>query len=226
MKQENTEERLPAPIRTIWQAFRLWWDDLVRQALINLVWTLSWLTVILGPPVTFGIQHAHHQLVRGANPGLRGVAEGARKYFFKSWLWMLANLLAAFLIYFGANAYLQIGGFWAIVARDLLLVFGAAWFIIQFYALPILMIQEKKSLREAWRNSIFMSLASPLYLLVLLLFLVLAAVFSVLLIFPVILGYFSLVSILANQAVNDRLEAFEKIMGKTPPPDEGGKERD
>jgi uncharacterized membrane protein YesL len=214
MKQEKIE-RLPAPICTIWQAFQQWWDDLVKQALINLIWSLSWLTIILGPPVTFGVYYVESEYVRGSNPGLPGLLEGSRKYFFKSWVWMLVNLLVGILIYASANAYLQIGGFWATAARDVTILLGSAWFIIQFYALPILMVQERKSLLEAWRNSLFMSFASPLYLLVLLLFLIFAGAFSLLLIFPIILGYFTLVSILANQAVKDRLEAFQEISRKS-----------
>jgi hypothetical protein len=214
MKQENIEERFPAPIRTIWRAFSYWWDDLVGQALMSLIWTLSWLTIILGPPVTFGILYVESQYVRGTNPGLSGLVEGARRYCIKSWLWMLSNLFVGFLAYASSKAYLQMDGFWAVAARDIVLLLAIAWFIIQFYALPVLMIQERNSLREAWRNSLLMTLASPLYLLVLLLFLALTGLFSLLLVFPMVLGYFTLVSILASQAVKDRLEAFQKISEK------------
>jgi uncharacterized membrane protein YesL len=105
------------------------------------------------------------------------------------------------------------GGFWAILGRDLVILLGIAWLVIQFYTIPILMIQDRNSLKEAWRNSLLMSLASPIYLLVLLIVLALIGLFSLLLVFPIVLGYFSFYSILASQAVKDRLEAFRALTG-------------
>ncbi len=212
--QQESITKLPAPVQTIWQAFLQWWDDLVRQAAISLIWSLSWLTILLGPPVTFGMHYVQSQYIRGVNPGLRGLAEGARKYFVKSWLWMLANLFIGFWLYVSANAYLQIGGLGGELARDFIVLVGLLWFTVQFYTPPILMIQEKESLREAWRNSLFMTLASPVYLLVIFLFLALAGLFSMILIFPIILGYAALFSLTANQAVRDRLEVFRAIAAK------------
>lgn len=214
MKQESID-RLPATLRTLVEAFLYWWDDLLIQAVMSLVWCLSWFTIILGPPVTFGIFYVESQYIRGTNPGLRGLAEGARKYFLKSWLWMLANLFVGFLVYLASGAYLQLGGFWALLARDGVILLGIAWLIIQFYTIPVLMIQERNSLKEAWRNSLLMSLASPFYLLILLFILALTGLFSLILVFPFVLGYFAMYSILATQAVKDRLEAFQKISEKT-----------
>jgi uncharacterized membrane protein YesL len=213
MKQESIE-RLPATIRTIVEAFFYWWDDILGQAGISLVWCLSWLTIILGPPVTFGIFYVESQHIRGSNPGLRGLIEGTRKYFLKSWLWMLANLFIGFLVYVSSGAYLQMGGLWAILARDVVILLGIAWLVIQFYTIPILMIQERDSLKEAWRNSLLMTLASPFYLLILLIILAFIGVFSLILVFPFILGYFAMYSILASQAVKNRLEAFQQISEK------------
>lgn len=51
-------------------------------------------------------------------------------------------------------------------------------------------------------------MASPLYLLTIFLFLFLYGVISLLLVFPVILGWITMVSILGAQAVKDRLETF------------------
>jgi uncharacterized membrane protein YesL len=213
---EDPIQKLPAPFQTICRAFLNWWDDLMMQAVMSLIWSLSWLTVILGPPVTFGIYFVESQYIQGENPGLRGLWEGSRRYFWKSWLWMLSNLFVEGLLYASARAYLQFEGVWMEVPRNLLILNAVAWAAIQFYTLPILMIQDRKSLREAWRNSLLLTLASPLYLLVLFLFLGLSGVFSLLLIFPTVLGYFTLLSILANQAVRDRLETFRAASSSSP----------
>jgi len=211
MKQEFLE-KLPAPVRTIVVAFFHWWDDLVMQAVMSLIWSLSWFTIVLGPPITFGIYYVQSQYVRGENPGLRGMWEGARKYFTKSWQWMLANLLIVSVLIASVDAYRLIEAGWADFARGLIIAIGVGWVIVQFYAVPLLMVQEQKSLRLAWRNGLMMTLASPGYLIALFLFLALFGAVSVLLVFPTILGYISLFSLLASQAVRDRLDVFRKIL--------------
>ena len=211
MKDEFLE-KLPAALRTILIAFFHWWDDLFMQAVMNLLWSLSWFTVILGPPLTFGIHYVESQYVRGENPGLRGMWEGARKYFFKSWLWMLANLFIILVLTASIDAYQLIEAAWAGIARALTLAIAVVWILIQFYAVPLLMVQEQNSLRLAWRNGLMMTLASPGYLLVLLIFLAFSGLISAILIFPTILGFTTLLSLLANQAVRDRLATFRKIL--------------
>jgi uncharacterized membrane protein YesL len=183
-----------------------------------LLWSLAWLTILLGPPVTFGIHYVENLYIRGENLGLRGLWEGTRKYFIRSWLWMLANLGVGLLLYSSSWAYGQIGGIGADIGQSITLVIAAGWFTIQFYAVPILMIQTKPSLREAWRNSLLMTLASPPYLFVLLIFLALFGLISLLLIFPTILGYTTLLCLLANQAVRDRLETFQALLSEAKKP--------
>ncbi len=209
---EDFFEKLPASFRTIWTTSIHWWDDLFMQAVMNLLWSLSWFTVVLGPPLTFGIHYVESQYVRGENPGLRGMWEGARKYFVKSWLWMLANLFIIFVLIASLDAYQLIQATWAGIARAITAGIGVTWILIQFYAVPLLMVQEQNSLRLAWRNGLMMILASPGYLFILLLFLAFSGFMSAILVFPTILGFTTLLSLLANQAVRDRLATFRKIL--------------
>ncbi|MCX7754841.1 MAG: hypothetical protein N2117_06295 [Anaerolineales bacterium] len=210
MKQEFLE-RLPAPLRTLLTAFFHWWDDLVAQSVMSLAWSIALLTVVLAPPVTFGIYFVQSQYVRGENPGLRGMVEGTRRYFFKSWQWALVNLLLMALFYASFQAYGLLGGLAADLGRTFTLFLALFWLTMQFYTLPFVMIQEHPSLRLAWRNSFFLVMASPFYLLTLFLFLLIYGVISLLLVFPIILGWVSMVSILGTQAVKERLETFGKM---------------
>lgn len=210
--QQEFLKKLPPFLRTIWVAFLHWWDDLVMQSVMSLLWSLSWLTVVLGPPLTFGIYYVQSQYVRGENPGLPGLWQGARKYFWVSWRWMLGNLFVAVVFYASIDAYNRIGGLAASVGHDLTLLVTLVWFISQFYAIPFLMLQEgRPSLWRAWRNSLLLTLASPLYLLGLLVFLALFGIVSLLLVFPVVLGFITMLSILAAQALRDRLETFQAL---------------
>jgi len=185
------------------------------QAVMSLIWSLSWFTIVLGPPITFGIYYVQSQYIDGENLGLHGMLEGARKYFLPSWLWMLANLILFGIFYASANAYQIIEGLWASVARDFTLLIAGGWFISQFYTIPFLMMQGgKPSLWRAWRNSVILTLASPFYLFSLLLFLALFSVISLLLIFPIVLGVITMVSMLSTQALRNRLETFKKMAAK------------
>lgn len=210
--QQEFLEKLPPFLRTIGVAFLHWWDDLVMQSVMSLLWSLSWLTVVLGPPLTFGIYYVQGQYVRGENPGLPGLWQGARKYFWVSWRWMLGNLFVAVLFYASINAYNRIGGLAASVGHDLTVLVMLVWFVSQFYTIPFLMLQEgRPSLWRAWRNSLLLTLASPFYLLGLLVFLALFGLVSLLLVFPVVLGFITMLSILAAQALRDRLETFQAL---------------
>lgn len=210
MRQEFLE-KLPASLRTILIAFFNWWDDLVMQSVMSLLWSISLLTVVLAPPLTFGIYYVQNQYVRGENPGLRGMWEGARRYFFKSWQWMLANLLLVGVFFASFQAYGLLGGWVADLGRLFSLFLALFWLTMQFYAIPFVVIQESPSLRLAWRNSFFLVMASPPYLLTIFLFLFLYGVISLLLVFPIILGWITMVSILGAQAVKERLETFRVL---------------
>jgi hypothetical protein len=207
--------KLPALLRTIFQTVMNWWDDLLMQAVMSLIWSVSWFTVVLGPPVTFGIYYVQSQYIEGENLGLRGMVDGARRYFFTSWKWMLTNLLVFLLFFASTDAYQRIEGPWASAARDITILFAAGWAISQFYTIPFVMRQgENTSLWQAWRSSLLLCLASPFYLAGLLLFLAVFGVFSMLLIFPVILGFVPMLSMLSTQALQDRLETFREMAEK------------
>ena len=200
--------RLPVPLQVAAQALSDWWDDWINMALINLVWLLCWVTIVLGPPATFGLYYVTNQLAHGQSLGLRGLLEGARRYLRKSWLWMLLNLLVAAVV--GANVwfYAQFDADWAAIVRPFPLFLGLVWLIVQFYALPYLMEQEKESLRLALRNGLFTLLAAPGYTVVVAGLAALIVVLSVWLIAPLLFGSPCLIAALGNRAVRERLETY------------------
>ena len=201
-------KRLPIPLKVAALALSDWWDDWINMALINLVWLLCWVTIVLGPPATFGLYYVTNQLAHGQSLGLRGLLEGARRYLRKSWLWMLLNLLVAAVV--GANAwfYAQFDADWAAIVRPFPLFLGLVWLIVQFYALPYLMEQEEESLRLALRNGLFTLLAAPGYTVVVAGLAALVAALSVVFVAPLLLGGPCLIAALGNRAVRERLETY------------------
>jgi uncharacterized membrane protein YesL len=198
----------PVPLQVIGQALRDWWDDWFNMAVISLVWLLCWVTVVLGPPATFGVYYVTNQLARGRSLGLRGLLEGGRRYFLKSWLWMLLNLVAAAVMVSNIWFYGQFDADWAVIVRLFFPFLGLAWLIVQFYALPYLMEQEEESLRLALRNGLFTFLAAPGYTAVVAGLAALVAALSVILMAPLLLGSPCLIATLGNRAVRERVETF------------------
>jgi uncharacterized membrane protein YesL len=198
----------PVPLQVIGQALRDWWDDWFNMALISLVWLLCWVTVVLGPPATFGVYYVTNQLARGRSLGLRGLLDGGRRYFLKSWLWMLLNLVVAVVVMTNIWFYGQFDADWAVIVRLFFSFLSLAWLIVQFYALPYLMEQEEESLRLALRNGLFTFLAAPGYAAVVAGLVALVAALSVILVAPLFLGSPCLIAALGNRAVRERVETF------------------
>jgi uncharacterized membrane protein YesL len=201
-------KKLPVPLQVVAQALRDWWDDWVNTLLINLLWLLCWLTVILGPPATFGIYYVTNQLAHGQSLGLRGMIEGGKRYFFHSWLWMLLNLAVGFLLTVNLMFYQQFTSTWAELLRAFHVFLGLVWLMVQFYALPYLMEQERKHLGMALRNGLFTALAAPGYTTVVAGVAALIAALSVAVVAPLFLGGPCLIAALGNRAVRERVETY------------------
>jgi uncharacterized membrane protein YesL len=201
-------KRLPVPLQVAGQALRDWWDDWINMVVINLVWLLCWLTVVLGPPATFGIYYVTNRLAHGESLGPRGLFEGGKRYFSHSWLWMLLNLAVGLLVTVNMMFYQQFASVWAQFLQAFHLFLGLTWLVVQFYALPYLMEQERKHLGIALRNGLFTALASPGYTLVVAVLAALVVVLSLVVIVPLFLGGPCLIAALGNRAVRERLETY------------------
>jgi len=198
-----------ASLTVIVQSFQEWWDDWVNLTIQNLVCLLCWLTIILGPPATFGLYSVTNRLAHGESIGLGGLVDGGRRYFLLSWLWMLINLLVAIIISYNYFFYTSFGTLWADFLQAFFIILGVIWLVIQFYALPYLMEQEKKHLGIALRNGLYTTLAAPGYTLVVAGVGALVATLSIVLIFPVFLGVPCLIILIGNRAVIERLATYQ-----------------
>lgn len=200
--------RLPVPLQVIAQALRDWWDDWVNQVIIAIVWIFCWLTVVLGPPATLGLYYVANRLAHGDSLGLGGLIEGARRYFIKSWQWALLNLAALLVLAVDLMFYGQVQAAWAGFLQGTFIVLGLLWLLVQFYALPLLMEQEQKSLKLALRNGLFVALSAPGYTLVVAFIAVLLLVFCAALIIPIFLGFPGLFAAIGNRAIIERLATY------------------
>jgi len=133
------------------------WDDLWMVAVCNLIWLVSLILVIPGPPATLALFYYGSRLAHGEQTDLGDFFRAMRRYWGTAWRWGLVNLALA-LVLAGDILLLQP------VHPSLLLRFGQgfyltlllAWLFVQLFALPFLFEQEKPGLRLAWRNAAFM----------------------------------------------------------------------
>lgn len=199
----------PAVVGVIVAAVRMWWDNTYQFTLINLLWALCWLTVILGPPATFGLYYAAHRVAREETATVVSLWAGMKRYFVKSWVWMLLNLLVAFIVWLNVGFYAQFGGaWWATLLQTVFAAFGVGWVLVQFLALPFVMELKDESLRTALRNGAFLFIASPGYMLMLMVVIVALLAASIGLVGPLLFVAASLVALLGTVAVRERLAHF------------------
>ena len=201
-------ENSPATIRVITRAARDWWDDWVNMVLLGIVWLLCWITILLGPPATIGIYYVTSRMARGESLGLKGMLEGGRRYFLQSWLLMIINLIVLIILVANSVFYSAIEGTWAELLMALFIILIVFWLIIQFYAIPYLIEQDRKNVIIALRNGLYTILAAPGYTLVVASTAALVATLSILLVVPIVLGGPSLIAALAGYAVIDRIETY------------------
>lgn len=197
------------PGRIIRDALRDWWDDWITMIAISVLWLLSWVTVIGGPPATLGIYYVTRSLAYGEALGVGGFVRGARRHAGVAWRWMLANVGAILVVVANVRFYAGIGAAWAGLLQGFFLMVGLVWVVVQFFALPFLIEQQQKSVRTAWRNSLLAALADPGSTLSVLLVAGLVGALSLTL-FPVFLGSPGLIAALGSRLVRARLEAAEE----------------
>ncbi len=198
---------LAQALRVIWSALKLWWEIWLGLWMFGLVWVLCWITVVLGPPATFGFFHAVRWLMTEQEIKWAEYLGPAKKYFLTSWLWFLANLLVLFVVFANYVFYGNLAGEIWRVLQVVSLCVGFLWVAVQFYALPYFVLVDKKSLPIAWKNALFTILASPIFSLTL--WAALTLLISLhLFIMPVFLAGPGLIVLLASLAVEDRIQKF------------------
>lgn len=200
--------KFPIVLRVLGRTFREWWDGWLDMVMMTAVWFFAQLTIVLGPPATFGVYYAVNSMVNGQSVGVRGMIEGARKHFWRALLWGLINLLVVFTIAVNFNFYSNIEASWGLYLVMFVGLLTFLWIGTNFYALPYYSMMETPSLKVALRNGILTTLASPVYTFVLLIPVVLIVVGSVTIILPLFLGLPAFIPMLGIRAVEERLVSF------------------
>ena len=216
---DRVNRRGPMPVQVIVDGIRDWYDDLINLFVVNIILLLCWVTIILGPPATFGVYYITKHLAYGNSLGIKAIIDGMKLNFGKSWLYMIINFVVIFILSINLYFYAQFEAIWASSLLVLFIVLMAWWLMVQFYTIPFFMEQEEKSLKTAWRNAMFTTLAAPGYTLIVVGFAGLIAIISFFLVIPMLLGAFCLIACLGSRSVAERLVTFEVRQRDGFPPD-------
>ena len=187
-----------------------WWRDWVNMAVLNLGWMICWLTLVLGPPATFAAYRVANDFAHGRSLYPRELPGFFRRYFLQSWAWFLLQIVVAAGVLINLQFYSGLNSGLGSVLLGATLAVAGAWLLIQLYALPYLMEQDRPLLLQAYRNALLTALASPLYTLVLALICGLLLALCVRLPFLLLFGVPMLIAVTGTIAVLERLEAFGK----------------
>jgi uncharacterized membrane protein YesL len=212
--------RWPAFLKAFGQSVVDWYDAWLDMTVIGIVWLLAQLTIVLGPPATFGVYYvAYHMIRNGESLGVKGMIVGARKYFLKGLAWGAINWLVAVItvtnFWFYSNLESEVG----IVVRFVVLVLAGLWLMTQFYTVPFFMAQEQERVLLAIKNAFFLAMATLPYTLGLMIFVILDIGLSSVLILPAFLGLPMLIPVMATRTLFDRLGALG-LVKKDPDPRE------
>jgi uncharacterized membrane protein YesL len=199
---------VPAALSALVDGVVDWWRNWLHLTVLNLVWTLSWFLIVLGPPVTLAAYAYVHRLVGGDEMTPAEFARAVRATFWQAWAWAVAALLPVVALAASLVFYARFPGVWARSAEVGATLLVLAWLVVQCYALPYLFVQERRSLALAYRNAILTLLASPLH--ALLFALVLTVLLALSLRFMAVTFLVSpvLVAMLGTHAVRERLARF------------------
>ena len=194
--------------RLIGRSILDWWDSWLDLLGVVLLWLVAQVTIVCGPPATFGLFYVCHALINGESIGVRGLVEGARKYFGKSWLWAFLNLFVLLVMYANFSFYNQFQSSWGVYAQAFALAAWLVWLLVQFYTIPYLFEMKEKRLLAAIRNAFFTGMASPVFSFTLLAFALLIAALCAFLWIPIFFGIPALIPLMAVRALNNRLEEY------------------
>ncbi len=195
----------------VWETIRDWYHSMIGLAALNLLWLALSLTILLLPPATAGLYAMTNSIAHGKGQQWNMFQDSARRYIWISLRWALLNIAVITALVVNFKFYGATENLLGAVVQIALAVGGLLWFATQFYFWPFLIEQEHKSVRGALKNALFLSLAEPLYTIVMLSTAAFAVVLSIFTVLPLAVFTLSFVSLLANRAVIERLTAYGKL---------------
>lgn len=165
---------MKSAFKIITASLRDTWLDLWSALVCNITWLLACVLILPGPPVTLALYYYANQTVHGEAIYVADFFKAIPRFVKTGWRWGIVNLVVLAIL--GADIYLtrssdptNAGLFF----RGIYFTLLAFWFLIQIFALPFMLEQEKPAVFQALRNSVVLIGRHPIFSLSLLLLLIL-----------------------------------------------------
>jgi hypothetical protein len=173
----------------------------------DFIWLLSLVLIIPGPPATLALFTYANRQAHGETADLSDFWRAFRRSWGPGWRWGMVNFAVIFI--FVGDIYLTGRGNLTATTpfiQGFYFTCLGIWLLIQLYALPFLLEQEKPSLRTALRNAAVLFGRNISFSLFLGIILILLCVLGTVL-FLVTLGFGGMfLAAAGNRAVLDKLE--------------------
>lgn len=151
-------------LKIILLSLRDTWLDLWSVLVCNLIWIISILLIIPGPPVTLALFYYANQTVHDESINVTDFFKAIPRFWWTGWRWGVLNLLILLLLFGDAvltsyQSTTQVSIFLSGIYFTLI----AFWLLLQMFTLPFLLEQEKPSVFLALRNGIALIGKNPLF---------------------------------------------------------------
>jgi len=217
---------LGAAFTLVWRSLKDAWEDAFQLALNNIVWfflTLAgpllaygmykwlpgtivfWATVgialLVVPMAAAGIVYVTSRTANGNAVHVYDFFQGIKRYWWRSWIWLLVNALVLFLVYISTGFYTNLtSGFFKILVGGFWLGVGLVWVMMQLYFWPMIIAQHTPSISRAWRNAFVLVVREPLYSLAIAICIVGITLLCVLFPIAFLLIYMSIIGLICNNS--------------------------
>ncbi len=133
---------------------------------INVLWALFSLTVIGFPPATAALFTVAGDLAYRRHTGWRAFFRAARDQFWAGWRWAILNGVAIGIVALNIWFYSGIAARWAGLLGFAWIGLLMIWIGVELYSFPLLLEQERPSVRLAARNALALTVRYPAFTLV------------------------------------------------------------
>ena len=215
-------------LRVIKYSLRDFWDEFVILVFLNILWcvavalpvlallllsgldqvwalAVSLLLLVPLPIVSGALCFVTNQVSRGKAAGWGIFALGIRRYWTKSLVVAVINLVVLVLLLTNLQFYGLMEGAWTNFVVSIWLVLGLYWLLVQVFWFPMILELENEKTFLAFRNALAMVLVTPGFSITLGIVLLVLGLLCVALTVPVLLFMASLFLLIANHATRSRL---------------------
>ena len=145
--------------RIVWESVKEFWDELFVLVLMNLLTAVLLLPVVTFPPALAGLWSVGNLVARGSSIEWRDYFGAFKRYFGKSWVFALINILVGVLFYMNFRFYapetppFNLSPTVSLWVRTFFVFLGVLWVLLQMYLFAMLLEQDEQRVKNDVENT-------------------------------------------------------------------------